>query len=220
MSTKLIIARHGNTFDKGEVCYRVGLKTDLPLSSSGRDQGVLMGKFFKLKNINPDVIFASNLKRTYQTAEEALKEAGIDKSVTKVSMFDEVDYGPDEAKTEEEVIARIGEKALEDWNKIAKVPQGWKFDPDKTIQDWKDFAKMVEEKYKDKTVLVVTSNGIARFAPYLTGDFEGFAKENKIKISTGALCFFEKDSSDEFWTIKDWNVRPKNFVELKKRIRL
>ena len=36
--TQLLIVRHGNTFETGETPRRVGLRTDLPLSSSGRKQ--------------------------------------------------------------------------------------------------------------------------------------------------------------------------------------
>lgn len=214
MTTTLLIARHGNTFDKGDICVRVGLKTDLPLSSSGKEQGVLMGKYFIKEGVKPDVVFASELQRTCQTAEIALKKADLDKKVIKSDIFNEVDYGPDEAKTEEELITRIGEEALAKWDKEAIVPEGWLFNPEQTIQDWKDFAKMLEEKYKGKTILVVTSNGIARFAPYLTGDFEGFSKKYNIKISTGAICKLHKDEDDENWIVDEWNVRPKEFVSL------
>lgn len=210
--TKLIIVRHGNTFDKGEVCLRVGCRTDLPLSSSGREQAVLLGKYLKLKNIVPDKVFASELKRTYQTAEIAFREAGIVADIEKSKIFNEIDYGPDEAKTEDEVIARIGKDALEKWDKDAIVPEGWIFNPKKAIQNWHDFAKMIEDKYADKIIMVFTSNGIARFAPYLTGDFENFSKNYNIKISTSALCIFEKNHDNEFWKVIDWNIKPKDFV--------
>ena len=36
--TTLIIARHGNTFDKGDIPTRVGARTDLPLVEKGRAQ--------------------------------------------------------------------------------------------------------------------------------------------------------------------------------------
>ena len=132
--------------------------------------------------------------------------------ITQLDIFNELDYGPDEAKTEEEVIARIGQGAIDDWNKFAKVPDGWIFDPQKAIQNWFDFANKVEKENFGGTVLVVTSNGIARFAPYLTGDFEGFDKDNKIKVSTRALCFFEKEKDDEYWKIEGWNLKPKDFL--------
>ena len=50
------------------------------------------------------------------------------------------------------------------------------------------------------------SNGIARFAPHLTGDFEGFAQKHPLKISTGAACVLSYDGGR--WHIIGWNVRP------------
>ena len=54
--------------------------------------------------------------------------------------------------------------------------------------------------------MVVTSNGIARFAPHITGDFDGFAARHKIKISTGGICVFDHDGQN--WHVRNWNIRP------------
>lgn len=210
MTTKLIIVRHGNTFNKGDVCTRVGARTDMPLSTSGEDQAVMLGKYLKQENIEPDFVFTSELQRTYQTAEIAFKEAGYKKIINKISIFNEVDYGPDENKTEEELLSRIGEEALKKWDESAIVPDGWIFNPKQCIENWKSFAEEVESKYKNKTIMIFTSNGIARFSPYLTGDFEKFSTEFNIKISTSALCIFEKNDNDKNWNVKNWNVKPKD----------
>ena len=63
---------------------------------------------------------------------------------------------------------------------------------------------MCESRYKDKTVLAITSNGIARFAPHLTGSFDAFDQD--IKIATGALCALQNVNGE--WNIMEWNVRP------------
>lgn len=209
MKTTVIVARHGNTFDKGETPLRVGLKTDLPLSSSGREQAKLLGKYLKQNKIKIDVVFTSELKRTYETSNIALNESG-QKPVTlhKIKILNEIDYGPDEGKTEKEVIARIGQEALDEWDKYAKVPNGWKFDKEERIAELKEFFNYLEKEQKEKVILVVTSNGIARFLPYLTNSFDDFAKTHKIKISTGAFCILEKENDDKFWKIKEWNLIP------------
>ena len=120
--------------------------------------------------------------------------------------LDEVDYGPDENKTEEEVIARIGEQAIKDWDDHAIVPDGWRVHPEDIRNDWLQFGLDIANQLENKTTLVVTSNGIARFAPHLTRDFDNFKKNNNIKLSTGALAYLEHDG--ENWHIKEWNVRP------------
>lgn len=202
---KLIIARHGNTFGPGETPRRVGLHTDLPLVESGQIQAQALGAYLKQHNVKPDRVFASDLCRTVQTAEIAMAEAGYDCSVTSNAIFNEIDYGPDENKPEADVIDRIGAQALKDWDEKAVVPQGWNFDPQQAITNWQNFAKAMIEQGPG-TVLVVTSNGIARFAPHLTNDFDGFAANHRIKLSTGSLAILEYDGQG--WRIKDWNIKP------------
>ena len=107
MHTTLIIARHGNTFGPGDTPTRVGARTDLPLVASGEAQGKMLGLYFRHVDIRPDVVFASRLKRTYDTARIALQTLGHDVAIYVDGQFDEIDYGPDENKTDDEVIARI-----------------------------------------------------------------------------------------------------------------
>lgn len=57
MTTRLIIARHGNTFTKDQTPTRVGGRTDLPLVESERGRNI--GKYLKLKDMLPDVVFAA-----------------------------------------------------------------------------------------------------------------------------------------------------------------
>ncbi|MBL4589959.1 MAG: phosphoglycerate mutase, partial [Alphaproteobacteria bacterium] len=113
-----------------------------------------------------------------------------------------------ENKTEEDVIARIGAPAIAAWNDRTIVPEGWIVDLEAIIANWAHFGKQCDNDYKGKTILAITSNGIARFAPHLTESFKVFAKIQDIKISTGALCILEKSDTDTFWKIKSWNIRP------------
>lgn len=211
MVTKLIIIRHGNTFDKGDICLRVGAKTDLKLSKSGIEQAVILGKYLKREKIIPEVVFSSKLKRTYQTAEIAFNEAGISRKIEKLDIFNEIDYGLDEGKPEEEVLARIGKEAMELWDTYAKVPDGWLFNSQKAIENWQIFAKMISEKYTDKITMVFTSNGIARFSPYIATNLEEFSKNNSIKISTTSICTFINCGLN--WEIKSWNIKPKDYIK-------
>jgi probable phosphoglycerate mutase len=125
-----------------------------------------------------------------------------------LTIFNEIDYGPDENQPEDKVIARLGKEVLTAWDEHAIVPPGWKVDPPTLMQHWQDFAANLLRDYLGKNVLVITSNGIARFAPYLTGDFEAFRNQYSLKISTGALCLFEKHPSSSHWQCMQWNIRP------------
>lgn len=207
MTTRLIIARHGNTFEKGQTPTRVGARTDLPLVENER--GTNIGLYLKKAGLLPDAVFAAPLKRTTQTAELAVKAMEIDTPVIPETSFTEIDYGPDENKTEDEVIARIGQEAIDNWNKNAIVPNGWIVNPEDIIANWQNFANKVATNYAGKNVLVVSSNGIIRFAPCLTGDFDGFCREHDIKVGTGCICIFEKET-DSPWRCTVWNLKPKD----------
>ncbi len=204
--TTLVIARHGNTFEDGETPRRVGARTDLPLTDAGREQARAIGRWLKDNRLVPDACYASTLKRTIETGELAVRAAGYPQHVYALDIFNEIDYGPDENKTEEEVIARLGGKALKDWDEKAAVPEGWIANPDEIIKNWQGFADQARAHDDNETILVVTSNGIARFAPHITGDFEEFSRRHKIKISTGALCVFGYDGGR--WVVREWNLKP------------
>ena len=69
-----------------------------------------------------------------------------------------------------------------------------------------DFAEQISAFDDNETALIVTSNGIARFAPHITGDFDGFRAEHNIKLSTGALGILKCE--DGVWRCEGWNIRP------------
>ena len=206
MTTRLIIARHGNTFGPGDIPTRVGRRTDLPLVASGEAQARRIGDYLRRHAMVPDAVFAAPLKRACDTARLAVEALGCELPITTDARFSEIDYGPDENQPEPAVVARIGDQALRDWNDHAKVPPGWLADPQAIIHDWLAFGNTCRQSFGGQTVLVVTSNGIARFAPHLTGDFEGFRRRHGIKIATGALCFLSVQGSR--WVIEQWNIRP------------
>lgn len=201
--TTLLIARHGNTFSAEETPTRVGARTDLPLVETGREQAKKLGLYLRTNDLVPHLILTSQLKRTKEMAEIIKDELGIAVETHPLAIFNEIDYGPDENKPEDDVIARLGEDALKKWDDEALLPDGWLADPGAITRNWINFAHELEV---GTTTLVITSNGIARFAPHLTGNFEAFALNQSIKLSTGALAILERDAKD--WVIKGWNIRP------------
>lgn len=202
----LLVARHGNTFDKGDVVLRVGRGTDLPLSTSGIVQAEKLGDFLKQRHPNLKQIFVSNLKRTQETAEYASKTMGIKTEPTAMDIFDEIDYGPDEGKPEEEVITRIGQVALNNWDVNAIPPPGWQVDPNKIIRQWQDFVKSLTKNHEDETILVITSNGIARFSYHILSNPEIFKTSQSLKLATGAISCFSYACGK--WDCAYWNERP------------
>ncbi len=221
----LIIARHGNTFRKGETPTRVGSRTDLELVEEERGRGI--GLYLKKLGLMPDRILAAPLKRTMGTAALAAEELGATCPVQPDHRFIEVDYGPDENKTEDAVMLRLGklsckaegncpcnftveevmergEKVIERWNAEAIVPDGWKVDVEQIRKNWQELADGVQE---GETVLCVSSNGTIRFAPHITGDYAAFCAGHDLKVATGGVCIFTSEDGGSTWQCREWGVK-------------
>lgn len=206
MTTTLIIARHGNTFNPGETPRRVGARTDLPLTESGRAQAIKLGQHLKAQGIIPAAAFSSEQQRTRETATLALAQINAGIVLQPMGIFNELDYGPDEDLPEDDVIKRLGRAALDAWDEHATPPEGWLVDVPQIIQNWRDFAADIGQRYAGRTVMVVTSNGTARFAPHITADFEAFRAQFPLKLSTGAYGILRHDGTR--WHVADWNIKP------------
>lgn len=204
---QLIIARHGNTFAPHEVPRRIGCRTDLPLVNKGEDQAKALGHYLQSHHLVPDIVYTSQLLRTKQTASLALST--LNKSlaikVQALDIFNEIDYGPDENLPETDVISRIGYDSLRLWEEQGVMPQGWKGDVSRIIENWHNFASECLLS-SHRITLIVTSNGIARFAPYITGNFEKFRKHYPLKLAPGALGIVNFVNNG--WQVDAWNIRP------------
>jgi len=202
MTVRLFIVRHGNTFDTGDVVTRVGGRTDLPLSVSGRVQAEALGRHFASTK------FASArsgpLKRTRETAAAILAVQATPPELTTDLFLREIDYGPDENRPEDEVVARIGQPALDAWERDSLPPPGWRVDPDALIGNWQETFAEFRDQPGDH--LIVTSNGIARFALAAAGVRHHDAKLKDPKLKTGAWGVVEVKGQDV--SVLDWNVRP------------
>lgn len=197
---RIIIARHGNTFDKGDIVRRVGARTDMTLSHSGRIQAHQLKKHFSPSTTdwNFERAYCSSLRRTRETAQIILEDDHIAAKIEIIDFLTEIDYGIDENKPEEEVLRRLGSSAIAEWDTHAIVPNGWSVDPQNLIENWRDFLSKEAKKTGD--TLVVTSNGIARFVLSL---FPAANDQFSIKLKTGAYgtVFAEKKSV----TLVNWN---------------
>ncbi|MEZ5937942.1 MAG: phosphoglycerate mutase family protein [Hyphomonadaceae bacterium] len=205
MSSRLFIVRHGNTFDKGDVVTRVGGRTDLPLSSSGRAQADALARHFAGDGIAFTSARTSPLSRTRATAEAILAAQAAPPELETALFLREIDYGPDENRPEPEVIARIGEDALRAWEEAGAPPPGWRVDPEAIVGNWRTL--MVKLATQPGDHLVVTSNGVARFALWCVERGRAGAK-----LSTGGYGVIRlaarPDSDPDEATIETWNIRP------------
>ena len=201
----LIIARHGNTFGPQDRPTRVGARTDLPLVEKGREQARALGEYLREHDLIPDLAYASSLLRQRETARIALEACGCAVAVQSLEMLREIDYGPVENQPEEAVIDRVGAEAIKRWDEEAIVPPGWRADPAAIIKGWISLAQDIE-KSRENVFFAVTSNGIARFAPHITGDFEGFQSRHPLKLRTGAVGLLTFGGRK--WAVSGWDIRP------------
>ena len=200
----LFIVRHGNTFLPGQKITRVGANTDVSLVESGILQAHDLGLYFRNENIFFDRVYCSSLVRTLKTAEIIIDYQRNKLNIEKKPLFDEIDHGEDEGKTDLEIVNRIGSQALMDWDSFGIIPNGWNVNEELRILGWKDF---LTEHVKYSNVLIVTSNGAARFifkAINITGKIES------LKLRTGAFGVITQKSEMEKIELVNWNLLPKD----------
>ena len=197
--TELYIIRHGNTFEKGDVVTRVGGRTDLRLSPSGQVQAKALGEHFATQGARFHRLLAGPLIRTRETASLVGSRLGYPISIEIEEGLREIDYGPDENRPEEEVVARIGEAALAAWENEATPPPGWKVDAAGLEDFWRALVSHWLES--NETWAVVTSNGIARFALTALGE-----TSSRLKLRTGAYGVISHENDK--LTLASWDLRP------------
>lgn len=193
---RIFIIRHGNTFESGADARRVGAGTDIPLVESGRTQAVRLGQWFAAHHPEPTCLHSGPLRRARETAAGIAAALGRDLDGV-LPWLDEIDHGPDEGRPEAEVVARIGEQALADWDQHGIAPDGWTVDADARIAAWKAWFARAGQG----TELLITSNGAARFALLALG-----LSAASLKLRTGA--FGELAVEDGTVNLIRWDQRP------------
>lgn len=171
--SQIVVVRHGNTFAGGEPARRIGARTDLPLVASGRAQGAALASHFATEGIAFDRVLTSPLLRTRETAMLIAPHLAAEPT----EWLREIDHGPDEGKTEDEVIARIGANALDRWERSATPPPGWIVDAEARLAGWRRFLAAPGTG----ATLLVTSNGAARFLLLALG-------QSPARLRTGAYA--------------------------------
>lgn len=181
---RAIVVRHGNTFAPGQPPRRIGARSDCPLVDSGRAQAQVLARHFA--GVAFDRCLVSPLRRTCETAAIIAPDLPLETA----DWLAEIDHGPDEGATEEQVAARIGTAALARWDAEALPPPGWRVDAPARTAAWRRFLTV-----ETGTILLVTSNGAAKFARIALGLAPG-------RLRTGAYGeIVERE-------VTAWDVRP------------
>lgn len=202
MDLMATIVRHGNTFDASEAVRRIGARTDLPLVASGLDQARALGAAFATQGLAFERALAAPLLRTRSTIQEILAHQPQAPAVESVDWLTEIDHGLDEGMPESRVIARIGQDAITAWDAEALAPDSWIVDADQRTRGW---SGLWREGHGH--VLIVTSNGAARFALLSDEVLRNQASRlASLKLRTGAYGVIARERGA--LRIVEWDRRP------------
>ncbi len=167
-SYELILLRHGHS-DWNEKNLFTGW-VDAELTERGRAEGTRAGQLMAEKNLLPDVLFTSRLKRAIETANLALAAADrlwID--VYRSWRLNERHYGALQGKDKAQTLAEYGEEQFMTWRRSFDVPPP-------PISDDDTYSQFGDPRYADLGNDVPRTeclkDVIARMLPYWESDIQ------------------------------------------------
>ncbi len=200
----LILIRHGNTFESGEMSRYIGSDTDLKLTSKGRDQADKAADYLLQHKIIPQVVFHSELQRQSETAAIIASKLKIGNLILTKDL-QEIGYGLWENLTNQEIEEKWPQE-LRMWNEEGVWPeQIFKVKESVVSLGLNSWLGKISKEYNSKTILAVTSNGILRILNKFI--LEDRYNPKEAKVSTGGICrvvYDEKGKSE----ILSWNLTP------------
>lgn len=119
---RLVLMRHGQSQWNLENRF-TGFK-DVELSAQGIEEAKLSGRNIAKAGIQFDIVFTSTLKRAYNTAEIALREAGQDGLIATMVKHDDLrerDYGDLTGLNKDETRQKYGEEQVHIWRRSYDV---------------------------------------------------------------------------------------------------
>ncbi len=203
---EILFARHGNTFGPGDKVVWVGRASDLPLVERGLEQAHEAAAALARLGSVPTTVTSGTLKRTRGFAEIVCRELGVAEHRID-SRLDEIDYGTWEGLSSEE-IAQLpgGAAAQEAWQKQDAWPEGagWRTTQADILTALTGLLADLTAGSGGNRPLVVSSNGILRFAPRVLAA----PTTGSLQLKTGALGCVER--RDLAWAVRYWGLAPKD----------
>lgn len=200
---KLILSRHGNTFEPGDKVVWVGRRTDLPLTGEGCRQAQDLGNTLCQSGVRLVGLYCGPLRRTREYAEIIAERIGgaslpiVDPSLA------EIDYGAWEGFSSQEIIDQFGGEELDAWERSGAWPEspGWSPSEATLAHGVTTFVgQLPRTQREDSAVLAVTSNGVLRYFLRLAGStLYG-------KVATGHICILEVLQGN--CRVNAWNIAP------------
>jgi 2,3-bisphosphoglycerate-dependent phosphoglycerate mutase len=204
---RLILLRHGNTFEQGQTPTQVGARTDLPLTNQGSNQARDFAKYLSSRSITPTAIYAGSLQRQIATA-HIISDHLQSKTIYPEKALTEIDYGPWEGLTTPQ-IKETWPAQYRAWTTEGRWPNFFgnslAFHLE-AINAWLDTLRSTYTQ--GETIVGVSSNGTIRLFYSLQEDLwhnvVATASVETLKVATGHFCelLLCKDSLQ----IKGWNL--------------
>lgn len=211
---RLILLRHGNTFNPGETAVWVGKREDLPLVSQGKAQAQGVAGVFSEARVIPQAVYCSSLQRTREFAQILKHECKWRSAITEDARLDELDYGLWSGLSSEDIAARGWVIDLQQWNDRCVWPSEaqWEGSAELIRSEAEDFIQDLSQMYDDDaTVVAVTSNGRMRY--FLSLDAESFKqaiRHEQVKVRTGHAAIFSVRGGRV--TLEGWNLSPEELA--------
>ena len=206
-SGRLILARHGNTFESDQTPTYVGAASDLPLTKTGQDQARKLAQEIKKFGL-PTSIFSGPLKRHKEMASIVATEIGFDVDQIEVSnALNEIHYGSWEGLTQEQIEAKWQEE-FSAWSErgvwpeqIFNLKQKEFFEP---VKGW--VSEVFRIVSSGSNAIAITSNGTLRYINAVICGEDVLTQPKKVKVGTGNYCVCTCDL--DTFLIEMWNVKP------------
>ncbi len=205
---KLILVRHGNTFEADKTPVWVGSRNDLQLTAKGREQAGVFSTWLWANHPRCAQVYCGPLSRTRVFADIVCEHSPHKRCVD--PRLAEIDFGSWSGRSDDEIVSSYGQTSLTDWRERGVWPEGMGWTPGEIVirSEVESFVASLQAAHKsDETVVGVTSNGRLRY--FLGLDPAAFSKrlaDGGISVKTGNYC--ELDISSSGVVVKDWNLKP------------
>ncbi len=203
---KLILVRHGNTFETGEEAKQVGSRTDLPLTATGKKQARQMGDYLLSHNLLPTAIFTGPLVRQTESAQIIAQQLSIP-TVLQEPALTEIDYGLWEGLSSAAISSRWPTEHA-NWTHAGIWPSHiFEGSEEKHLANIKRWLTQLRCTYEPQDILLaISSNGIMRYFCNQRMDFASCNKTEQLKVKTGHFCILEL--TQEYLHTHLWNQNP------------
>jgi probable phosphoglycerate mutase len=158
---KVILVRHGFTFEAGERSVWVGAQQDLPLVPRGVTAIKALGEFLAEQKLVVDELWSGTLLRSRTSADILASRLGLPVKLDK--RLNELDFGSWGGLSDQELTDRGCGDKIADWRAQAEWQEEFGESRAQFIDRLHSVASEVLYKSRGDTVLLVTSSAVIRF---------------------------------------------------------